>query len=140
MQKITFGAVSRWLVCLGYGAMVGFVAITSAEVPANKIDNLAYQNFGLLAGAGIGLGLCLLGHLVYRLAKNSFHAHPKGFLFTISIATGAAIGFLASYIVHISAGSYGMIPAKTSVMVVLSIIPAVFGGIIPAIALLLVKS
>ncbi len=129
----------RWLVCIGYGAMIGFFAITSAELGPGKTDNANYQNFGIIAGAAIGLGFCMIAHVIYWLMKERFHAHRVGFLFTLSIFTGVAIGFLSSFIVHISAPSYGMIIAKTGVIIIATIIPAIVGGLVPTVTLLLFK-
>ena len=139
MKKISGVSVFRWLVCIGYGAMIGFFAITSADLGPGKTDNANYQNFGIIAGAAIGLGFCLIAHVIYWLTKDRIDAHRVGFLFNLSIFTGIAIGFLSSYIVHISASSYGMIMAKTNVIIVATIIPAIVGGLVPAVTLFIFK-
>ena len=140
MKKISGAAIFRWIVCVGYGAMIGFFAITSADLGPGKTDNAAYQNFALIIGAAIGLVFCLIAHIIYRLTKGRFRAHQVGFVFALSITTGISIGLLSSYIVHISAPSYGMITAKTSVIIVATLISAIIGGLAPAVALFIFKS
>ena len=140
MKKITLSISLRWITCICFGVMVGFVAITSADVPPQKIDTIDYQNFSLIAGAVLGLILCLPGRLIYWLGKNRLSTHREGFIYAISVVTGAAIGALASYYVQISADNYGMVLARPLVIITLTVIPAFFGGLIPSITLLIVKS
>ena len=139
IRKISFGTVLGWLVGIGYGAMVGYLAVTSADLPAGKTSNDTYQNFGLFAGALVGLGICLLAYLVYFSGKKQFATHRLGFLLAVCVPAGLLIGAISSYFVHISAASYGMIMAKTNVIVIATVIPAFIGGLVPAVTLLIAQ-
>lgn len=139
MRKINAGLILQLFLCAGYGALVGYLAITSAELPPGKVSNREYQNFGLIAGAAIGLGVYLLGKLIYRYMKKRVQSHREGFIYAVSIASGAAIGFLSSFIVHISAGSFGLINAGATVIIVGSLLPAFIGALIPAVGLMFIR-
>jgi|GEM_PF-2667633 len=139
MRKIPTGFLAKLILCAGYGALAGYLAMTSAELPPGMESNGAYANFALIAGALTGLGVCLLGYAVYLLAKKGLQNHLKGFEFTIFLLSGVLTGFLASYIVHVSADAYGLVQARSLVVIVGSIIPAFIGGLIPAVTLLIVR-
>lgn len=124
---------------MGYGAMVGYLAVSSADLPPGKISNDTYQNFGLYAGALVGLGICLLANLVYLSGKKRFVSHRLGFLLAVCVPAGLMIGALSSYYVHISAGAYGMIMAKTNVIVIATAIPGFIGGLVPGVTLLIAQ-
>ncbi len=133
---MTFSFVFRWIACAVYGLMVGYLASLSADAPNGMVqDTRAYQNFGLIVGAGTGLALCLLAHLVYVLWKR--FSRPVRFdpSAILSIVTGIIIGFTATFIVHRSANSFGLLNASIGIAVTGSIFAAVIGGLLPAVTL-----
>jgi hypothetical protein len=137
-KSIPFGVVFRWLACAVYGVIVGYLAIMSADAPVGVIDNSSYQNFAIIFGAVFGLAMCAVAHGIYLVWKR--HSKPKRVdpVFVISITTGVIIGFATTFIVHVSADSFGMTNARMGVAITGSIVAAVIGGLLPTVALLLI--
>ena len=140
MRKILLSSILLWICCIGYGALVGMLSSTSAKYPESRLENISYQNFAIYAGAITGVSICFLTNVVYWLTKKRLVKHQNGFVFLLSVITGSLIGLLASLIVHTSAYKYGMINANIAIIIIGTLVPAVIGGLIPAIALLIVKS
>jgi hypothetical protein len=129
----------RWIICVGYGALVGFVATTSAEFPLNLTDNENYQNFGIIAGSIVGFSICLIAHVLYAIWNRREKSLGNRFIIFLCAVTGALIGLLSSLIVQVSADSFGLINASIGMIVIGCLIPAVIGGIVPAETLMLIK-
>ena len=89
VKAASFGVLFRLIACAIYGLMVGYLASLSADAPAGILqDTRQYQDFGLLFGAGSGLVVCVIAHVVYflrkRFSKNR-HSNPVN---VIAIVTG----------------------------------------------------
>jgi hypothetical protein len=139
MGKISLYSLLKWIACVGYGSTVGYLAITAAEIPPGLTDNSSYQNFGIIVGAIVGLSICIIAHILYLIWKRRTKSERQGFLFVLCIATGVVIGFVSSYIVHVSADSYGLTDASMSAIVIGSLIPAIVGGLLPAVILMIIE-
>ncbi len=138
-RKIPFAALMRWILCIGYGALVGFAATTSAEFPLNLKDNESYQNFGIIAGSAVGFTICLAAHILYFLRKRNEKSPGNRFIILLCAATGSLIGLISSFIVQVSANSFGLVNASIGMIVIGCSISAVIGGIVPAETLMLIK-
>ena len=129
----------RWILCIGYGAITGFIATTSAEFPLNMTDNESYQNFGIMAGAIVGFVICLAAHIFNFLWKRSGKSQGNRFVIFLSAVTGSLIGLFSSLIVQISANSFGMINASVGMIAIGCLISAIIGGVVPAETLMLTR-
>ncbi len=138
-RKVPFASLIRWILCIGYGALVGFIATTSAEFPLNLTDNESYQNFGIIAGSIVGFTICLTAHILYLLWKRSGKSQDNRFIIFLCAGTGSLIGLFSSLIVQVSANSFGMINASVGMIAIGCLISAVVGGVVPAETLMLTR-
>ena len=136
-KRALSGFLVRLVACVIYGVLVGYLAITAAQAPPGVSDNSSYQNFGITTGAIVGLSFFIVGHIIHLLLKKQIKWERADFL--LHVVIGVAIGFTSSFIVHLSADSYGLIDANMTTIIIGSVIPAIFGGALPAVVLSLVK-
>ena len=132
VKKFTLVTLLKWIASIGYGVITGYLATTAAEFPPGITDNLSYQNFSIITGAITGLSLCVVAHIFYLIWIRQTKSKGNSFVYVLYIVTGTLIGFLSSYIVHISADSYGLINANVAAIIIGSLIPAIIGGSLPA--------
>jgi hypothetical protein len=137
LNGLTLGFIFRLMACVLYGLLVGYLAITAAKTPPGFVDNSSYQNFGIIVGAIVGLSFFIFAHIIHILLKRRAKSELPDFL--LHIVTGVMIGFVSSFIVHLSANSYGFINANRLAIIIGSVIPAVIGGGLPAIVLSLIR-
>ena len=136
-RNLLFKYLLVCLACVGYGVLVGFLSITSSEAPPGMTDNTSYQNFGIVTGSVVGVSTYAIAQIVYLIWKSRIKSGGVGLVYTVSITTGMVIGFLSSWIVHISADSYGLINARMNVIILGILESTVMGGLIPAVSLML---
>ncbi len=115
----------------GLGLVIGTIASSAQKIQNGKLSPVPYQDFGLYAGAIVGLSICLVA-LVCYLVLTRYILHRQwfnlGLFFLFCILAGAIIGSVTSYWVVTSAGSFGMAERAGSGVVTDSIISAVVGG------------
>jgi len=124
---------------MGYGALVGFIATTSAVFPLNLTDNESYQNFGIIAGSIVGFTICLAAHILFVLWKWREKSQENRFIIFLCAGTGSLIGLISSLIVQVSANSFGLINASVGMIVIGCSISAIIGGVVPAETLMLTR-
>jgi hypothetical protein len=137
-RTIPLSAFFRWIICVGYGALVGFIATTTAKFPLNLTDNASYQNFGILTGAIVGFVICLFAHLLYAWRRLT-QTRLNRFVFVLCVTTGALIGLVSSFIVQVFADSFGLIDASVGIILIGCSIPTIIGAVVPAEMLMLTR-
>ncbi len=115
----------------GLGIVIGTIASSAQKIQNGKLSPIPYQDFGIYAGAIIGLSLCLAAFICYLLLTR-FVLHRQwfslGLFFVFCVLAGAIIGSVTSYWVVTSAPSFGMAGRMGNGVVTDSLISAVVGG------------
>ncbi|MEN8614281.1 hypothetical protein ABFB09_03210 [Dehalogenimonas sp. THU2] len=117
------------LVTMGFGGAVGYLSAMGAEQPLIRIDPLPYQNFAIAAGGGIGLVVFILAFAFYYLKQRNNKGEGWNFTLILGSICGAAIGAITSYVVLVSAESYGLIGSSVGKTIFETVVPSVVGGI-----------
>ena len=113
------------------GIVIGTIASSAQKIQNGKLSPIPYQDFGIYAGAIVGVAtflVALVGYLVLRrfiLRREDFSLK---LYFLFCVVTGAVISLVTSYWVVSSAGSFGMAERTSRGIVTDSIISAIVGG------------
>lgn len=115
----------------GLGIVIGTIASSAQKIQNGKLSPIPYQDFGIYAGAIVGVATCLAAFIGYLLLKR-FILHREWFslklYFLFCVLVGAVISLATSYWVVSSAGSFGMAERIGRGVLTDSIISAVVGG------------
>ena len=118
-----------FLAFIGYGMIASFLSINDALQPTIMVlDNSGYQNFALVVGAATGFIVPLVAISSYYVL-NKYH-RVKWFwtIFLLCVLSGFLVGFIGSYMVHVSADSYGLLNGSTGTIIFNSVVAGLFGG------------
>jgi len=113
------------------GIVIGTIASSAQKIQNGKLSPIPYQDFGIYAGAIVGVStflVALVGYLVLRrfiLRREDFSLK---LYFLFCVVTGAVISLVTSYWVVASAGLFGMAERLSRGIITDSIISAVIGG------------
>ena len=118
-----------FLAFIGYGITASFLSINDAVQPTIlKLDNSGYQNFAIAVGAMTGFFIPLLAISSYYLLDKYQMVRWFWTIFLLCVLSGFLVGFIGSYIVHISADSYGLLNGSMGTIIFNSVIAGLFGG------------
>ena len=111
--------------------LVGVFISDNAQTISGFRDPTAFQNFGLAAGAAVGVAVALLGLLCYpaltRMTRGAELFHSRLHIWAAGIA-GAIITTTTFCVVTSSAETYGIVERTGTVAVVEGVISALLGG------------
>ena len=118
----------------GAGVGIGVGILTAnGHTMDRTTDPTPYQNFGVLAGAALGVAGCIVAAAVYwlltRLLLRKPGFHRRLYLLHAAIA-GAAICAGTYALVSASAGAYGMVMKTGWVTVFDGVVSAFLGGLV----------
>ena len=115
----------------GLGIVIGTIASSAQKISNGKLSPIPYQDFGIYAGAIVGIStflVALVGYLVLRRYILHLEWFSLKLYFLFCVVTAAVICLVTSYWVVTSAPSFGMQGRMGNGVVTDSIISAVIGG------------